>query len=243
MKFELGVNALKALAVSSDYGKVAVGADEMAARLNVVAATAGLNNAFFTSVGLATREGRGRYKPTPIVSEFARKHSFNPQEAGRLLGPALRESWCFAEVVRQAGMTPRIDRDQMVEVLAVAAGATREHRVQLVSILEWLAYAGVIEMTDNVITVVDGIAEVAEQAAAGGAAPASPPAPVRTPEGQGKVSTKGGTLERPRAEPIMSLGFDFSITAEELKQLSAEQITALYQAVGQVMAIKATMKD
>ena len=41
----------------------------------------------------------------------------------------------------------------------------------------------------------------------------------------------------------MSLSFDFSVTAEDLKQLSKEQITALYAAVGQVMAIKATMKD
>ena len=196
MKFEMGVNALKALAISSDYGKTAVGADEIATRLNVVPATAGLNNAFFTGVGLALREARGRYKPTPVVCEFARKHSFDAKAAGRLLGPTFRESWCFKEVVQQAAMTPKISRDQMVEVLATAAGATSDHRVQLVSILEWLAYAGVIEMTGDTITVVDGIAESCQPRGQRRSSRSSPPR--RSPRARARSPPRAGRPSAPR---------------------------------------------
>jgi len=235
LKFEVGVAGLKAIAVSSDNGKHAVGAEELAMRLNLSPASAGLNNAFFTEVGLVTKEGRGRYKPTELALEFARKHTFDQEAAGKVLAPAFRTTWCFQEVQKQVAMEPRVTKDQMVQVLAAAAGATNDHRVQLLGILDWLQYAGVIEIKDDVVTVVP----------TDSATPDPAPAPVVPPAPEGAAAAgKGTTTQRehqaPQAAPVMSLSFELALTAEGLQRLSPEQITALFGAVGTIVAIKAT---
>lgn len=40
----------------------------------------------------------------------------------------------------------------------------------------------------------------------------------------------------------MSFSFDFELTAEDLEDLSPEQIQAAFKAVGEVMAMKAAIK-
>ncbi len=42
-------------------------------------------------------------------------------------------------------------------------------------------------------------------------------------------------------ETILGFSFDFTLTGDELAKLSPEQITALFKAVGDVMAIKAAV--
>jgi hypothetical protein len=232
LKFEVQVDALKALAVSSDNGKHSVGADDLATRLNLSPASAGLNNMFFTEMGLATKEGRGRYKPTPVTCEFARKHSFDAKAAGPVLGPAFSKTWCFQEVQRQTAMG-RVTKDQMVRVLADAAQASNDHRVQLVGVLDWLSYAGLIEVKNDVVTVSsESTVDLAPDPPAAGAAEgitADPPGERSTKKDQGAPSI---------GEPSLSLSFDLALTANDLQRLSTEQITALFQAVGAVVAIK-----
>lgn len=41
---------------------------------------------------------------------------------------------------------------------------------------------------------------------------------------------------------VIGFEFSFSLTADDLAKLSPEQITALYKAVGELMAIKATLE-
>src|SRR5437762_638271 len=72
LKFEAQVKALSAIVLQSRNGQEAVGADDIAPRIGVVPATAGLNNAFFMEAGLVERESKGRYKPTPPAIEYQR---------------------------------------------------------------------------------------------------------------------------------------------------------------------------
>src|SRR4051812_31015535 len=134
LKFGQQVNALKAIAVASNNGAKAVGSDDIAPRIGVVAATAGLNNQFFMESGLITRESKGRYKPTKSVEAFARKHTFDAKGAGRELGPTLSETWYF-QAVRQQLQMGTTSTQTMIRVLADAAGAVKAHEAKLASLL------------------------------------------------------------------------------------------------------------
>ncbi len=70
MKHNTAVKALRAVCTLSRGGAEPVSADQLGANLNLAATTAGLNNSFFASVGLVTREGKAGYKPTEIALEI-----------------------------------------------------------------------------------------------------------------------------------------------------------------------------
>jgi hypothetical protein len=243
LKWDQQVNALKAIAVASNNGERAVGADDIAPRLGVVPATAGLNNQFFMESKLIIRERKGLYKPTPEVNSFARKHSFNPDGAGRELAAILRRTWYFQAVETQLKMGTTT-RDRMIHILADAAGAAKAHEIKLGSLLAWLEFAGLVSTDGGTVTIPvdaprpqeDEITDPIDLDAGG-----------KPPAGSSGAGTTGNAGRHdppvpPKAEPVLTLSFDFALTAADLKELSPEQIQAVYEAVGKVAAVKATIK-
>jgi hypothetical protein len=241
LKFETQVAALKAIAIKSEYGKRAVGGDDLASALSVATTTGGLNNAFFLDSGLITREGRGQYKPTDIVNEFARKHSFDERAAGLLLAGTLAETWYY-RAVRERLSISSATRDQMIGVLAHEAGATKERELQLGSLLDWLQYGGLIDARGAEVKLV-APAEAQTQESLQEQVPADhkddPPPGDSTPAGattpRGQTPLQGGS--------VLSLNFEFSLTAADLSKLKPEQIKTLFESVGGVMAIKAAVSQ
>lgn len=242
LKFDAQKRALKAIAISSDFGARAVGSREIAQALSVVETTASLNNAFFVDSGLVVQEARGRYKPTAVANEFARKHSFNDAEAGLLLAPTLAQTWYFRAVQRRLQISAA-SKAHIIEALALEAGATKERAPQLDSLLDWLNYAGLIEVSGGNVVVGETAPSPATTGAGGGASGGGggePPAPEDDPPGAGTTTRRG--QERPQEEaPVIGLSFDFSLTASDLAQLTPDQIRAVFEAVGSVMAVKASM--
>jgi hypothetical protein len=62
-------------------------------------------------------------------------------------------------------------------------------------------------------------------------------------EGESATTEQTGTEVKRQQEhrsgaTVLSLSFDFDLTASDLRKLTPEQITALYKAVGEVYAIK-----
>ncbi len=238
LKFETQVAALKAIAIKSEYGKRAVGGDDLASALSLATTTAGLNNAFFLDSGLITREGRGQYKPIEIVNEFARKHSFDERAAGLLLAETLAETWYY-RAVRERLSISGATREQMIGVLAHEAGATKERELQLGSLLDWLQYGGLIDARGGEVKLVDPAAtptpengKEPEAADHKHEPPPSDPAPARATTPRGQAPSQD--------DSILSLNFEFSLTATDLSKLQPEQIKTLFESVGSVMAIKAT---
>jgi hypothetical protein len=88
LKFDGQKAALKAIAVASNNGQRGVTADEMAPRMGVAAATAGLNNAFFVEAGLIERERKGVYKPKEPTLEYSRKAGFNETVSAQMRAPS-----------------------------------------------------------------------------------------------------------------------------------------------------------
>lgn len=166
---------------------------------------------------------------------------FDPDRAGRELGDTLREAWYFREVRKQLAMGRQTEA-QMIEVLAEAAGASAERKLQLKWLLEWLRYAGLID-TKSGFVVLAGT-EPADKTPIpnkhdnkGDGKP--PEAPTAPGDPESKAATTGDHNER-QAEAVLSFSFDFSLTADDLSGLTPDQIRAVFEAVGTVMAIKAT---
>src|SRR5437867_12100874 len=61
-KFDTQTAALRAFVSASNRGEQPVGAADVAARISITEATAGLVNSFFVDAGFLTKEGKGRYK-------------------------------------------------------------------------------------------------------------------------------------------------------------------------------------
>lgn len=238
MKFEIQVGALRAIAIASDFGKTAVSSEDISSRLGVAATTAGLNNAFFMESGLVTRESKGRYKPTDAVNKFARAYGFDEAKAGELLAESLKSTWYFREIEQQLAMggTPV---QRMVEVLAHAAGATSDHSAQLTMLLTWLEYAGLVDTSSGFI-LVRGAPKLEEEDEESPAVKdhSKPPAG-SSGEGSTHDASKADA-PKDRSETILAFHFDLSLTPEDLHGLTPEQIHAVFDAVGKVMAIKAT---
>jgi hypothetical protein len=248
LKLDVQKGALVAISLASDYGRRAVGSEDIAPRIGVSPATAGLNNAFFMESGLITRESKGRYKPTNETIKFARDYAFDAVRAGKILGGPLAQTWCFHAVRQQLGMGP-VSKDTMIQVLAHEAGASKDHQVQLAAMLSWLEYAGLIEDKGGNIKIIEGAAgpPAGDAGAAGTAAqdvvpPADVPdrAPV-PPTPAGATTKTGHQAPRGNAETMLGFAFDFSLTKDDLGALSGEQIEALFGAVGKLMAIKASI--
>jgi hypothetical protein len=242
LKLDAQKALLQAIAVASDYGKRAVGSNDIAPRMGLAASTAALNNNFFMESGLIKRESKGKYVPTEAANSFARTYSFNKQGAGADLREVLSNSWYFKEVQQQlAGMGPAT-KETLIELLAHRASASKDHETQLGSLLAWLEYAQLIVLDGSLYKLAKDVpaGEEAEAASEKDASSklekpdddAPAPAPERTTkgeEGQGDVGS---------APPVLSFNFDLSLTADDLKALSPQQIEAVFEAVGKVMAIK-----
>jgi hypothetical protein len=247
MKLSVQKDALGAIAVASHYGEQAVGADAIARRIGVADTTAGLNNAFFVECGLIVKEGKGRYKSTEAANDFARAYSFEKDTAGAKLASALRQTWFFETVQQQiAGMGPTTV-DTMIQILAGEAGASNDHRIQLQSTLSWLEYAGLIELTEDDKVVLSGASESDTADREDDPTDSSDKADEKLARDAKSVektddsqSDERQRRKEPLADTVLGFSFDFALTKDDLAKLNPDQIQAVFEAVGKVMAIKAT---
>ncbi len=244
MKMATQVDALKAITIASKYGEQGVSAVTISPRMGVSPATAGLNNAFFIEAGWIVKERKGHYKPTQAAIDFTRKAGFNETQAAALLAPSLRDTWYYHEVAQQLEMGPAT-KQRMVEVLAHAAGATSDHAPQLESVLLWLEYVGLVVVADGYVQLgqrdLQDLQALADEPVAPAALAQPKPRQPAASEGERTTTTVQHENGAAQAGTVLSLSFDLALTADDLRKLTAEQITALFEAVGKVAAIKATM--
>jgi hypothetical protein len=105
------------------------------------------------------------------------------------------------------------------------------------SLIEWLEYAGLIEIDGEDVTLTKGVG-------IGGDAPGSRGAELRGPTPDTPTPAKVTEPTTPQvveSPTVLSMSIELSLTVEDLAKLSAEQVTALFQGVGQVASIKAAL--
>ena len=179
--------------------------------------------------------------------EFQRKYSFNQSDAGAVLAPALAQTW-YADVVRQRVEFDAATVKDLVAALADEAGADVSFRSQLETLIEWLEFAGVV-VRDG-----DGFVHLGGPTAA----PISKGETVPVAETQADTSTALATADdlhgvgtglafrsgrRPMESHVLSLSFDLRLTAQDLSALTPDQIRQVFEGVGQIAAIKASIGD
>jgi len=103
----------------------------------------GLNNTFFSEMGLITKMGTG-YVPVAEVISYERAYQFNAETAGQKLAPALRKSWAGVALVQKLGARP-MGEEEAIGELAEACKGGPEHRPQLKALLDYLELAALIE--------------------------------------------------------------------------------------------------
>ncbi len=248
LTLEKQVAALNAFVRASERGAYGVGAKQIAPRMSVSEDTAGLVNNFFVEAGFLTKAGKGRYKPVPEAVQFEREASFRKPDASKILAVLLRDKWYFTAIQPELAGGRSVAPDVLIGILAATAGVGSEREPQLAMILEWLEYVGLIEQAE------DGKVRLGRSGGSG--IPAGKPdgdasiteelvAAALTPPDNAGAKGQEPTLigaEAPtvlNAANVLAFKFEFSLTADDLRKMTPDQIAATFEAVGKVIAIKA----
>jgi hypothetical protein len=240
MTLDKQVAALQAFVRASDRGANGVGAKEIAPRIGVSELTAGLVNNFFVEAGFIAKAGKGRYKPVPEAVHYEREASFRKPDAPKILAALLRDKWYFTAIRPELAGGRSVTPDVLINILATEAGVANERRQQLEMILEWLDYVGlIVTRDDGKIALPSDAATITSVTTVEGSETRQHETPPVDDGAKSEKSTAAGGDSPKIGPPILGFKFEFSLTADDLKKFSPDQITALYAAVGKVIAIKA----
>src|SRR6185503_3099747 len=117
---------------------------EVASIVGLHPSTTSIANAFFTDVGLLVRAADGQV-PAQEVVNFAKAHQWDPDKAPTKLAPLLASTWFGLALFPKVQFRAHSPQEAL-GILAEAAGASTEHRGQLESMLELLAFAGLLHV-------------------------------------------------------------------------------------------------
>lgn len=239
MKFETQVQALRTICTASRGGQESVDAEKMASLMGVSSATAPLNNAFFISVGLVEKIGKGEYRPTELALKFQQKWTFNKDEAPTLLAPAFHASWFFEAVKQKLDVDGAPTVKQMIETLAMRAGTDDTYATQYSFLLDWLAYVGLIAIESDIVRIVSEASVEPELETEEDKLPAVPSEPETHSKSEGP---KMVPLVKAQP-PVIAFSFEVAVTAADLAILAPEQIAAFFDGAGKIAAIQALLSQ
>jgi hypothetical protein len=235
IKVDRQYEVLQALGRLSGPRKETVNADRLARAVgDIVPTTVILSNRFFEAAGWITTPAKGLYAATDALMKYTQLLAVNePDRAAETLRGPARESW-FWSTLEPHFANGKIRRNEAELMLMTEAVATDSHLPMIRNLLAWLEHIGLITVDDQFIAAKD---ETSAQA--------SDAAPTVTPDGPERAADTRTEGTKPTAQagerspaPVISLSFEVKITVDDLARLSADQITALFAAVGTVAAVK-----
>lgn len=206
------VEILRAYGELSQDGR-AVSNGEVAKMVELHTSTTSLANGFFVEAGLLQRDPNG-HVPVAEVIAFSRAHAFDPESAPQKLAPLLARAWFGTALVRKVNFRTHT-RQEALAALAEAAGASKDHRNQLESLLELLATVGLVQLDG------DQVKAARVPLSADPTPPKDPPPPVAP-------SVANGAFQ-----------LSLSLTLEEIARLPPDKITAFMSGVAELMKLHA----
>jgi hypothetical protein len=237
LKFDQQVRILQTLGRISGPGKRPVTAEELSRAVGDVAnTTVGLSHGFFRDSGWIDRQARGRYVATDCLVEYGRRLAIDPtqpQRAIQALRDPVRQSWYWQVLQPNLAAGP-VSIHEAIAMLAAEADAAMGHIPMLRNIVEWLRWVGLVTVSDDQLRLADATAEPAEATSAPEPASDSPAATPTASAGKKPTTGQGGSPP----DAVLAFSFDLHVTADDLSRLDPEQIKALFEAVGKVLAIK-----
>lgn len=150
VSFEKQIAALRAYAAASGPGKRPVSNDEVAAVMAGLAASSiSLCNPFFNDAGLLIQEGR-KMRPAEVAFDLLHAHEWNSETAGLKLFPVFSQHWAAAALLPKLAFR-KVTKDEAIAFLAEESKAATGHRKSLETLLDFLAYAGVLQVDGNMV--------------------------------------------------------------------------------------------
>jgi hypothetical protein len=246
MKMDFQVRVLNAIGRLSGAGKRPVTAQELSKALEGIAPTTViLSNRFFADAGWI-RNQRGQYTATDALVEYSRRRALAssgavPSEALEALRVPARQSW-FWEALSPHLADGSMSYTEAAIILMSEAHASESHKPMITNLIAWLNVIGLIDIQDDQISLAGepGSPAAGRMSHADPQANGQPAAPVAAP----RPAATGTPREEPTAQPegnppayVIAFNFGTQLTADDLARLSPEQIKALFEAVGTVMAL------
>lgn len=193
---------------------------------------------FFEDARWITIPAKGRYATTDALWEYTcRLATDTPERAVLELHGPVRRSW-FWQVLESHTINGKVRISDAENRLMDAAEANPGHLPMIRNLIAWLEHIDMITVDDQYIALKDSTA-------ASAAAPDPDPGSAQTPDATEKPAETRSEAKEPIEQagerspaPVISLSFEVKITIDDLARLSAEQITALFAAVGTVAAVK-----
>lgn len=138
---------LRAYGAASGNDKAFVGYSQVADIAGIVASTVALVTPFLTDSGLLTRDGT-KFRPNDAVFDYLHALEWNSETAGLKLGRTLSDSWAAKALLPRLRFSS-MSKEDAIAVLAEESRATKAHRINLETLLEFLNLAGVVRLDGN----------------------------------------------------------------------------------------------
>jgi hypothetical protein len=225
-------------------------AEDLSAAVGLKGNTGGLSNKFFRDSGWINPAGRGAYTAADVLVEYHRHLNVDPDDtsgARRYLAESARDSWYWRalEPMLEGGVRQTL----VLHTLSKEAGAY-DHTQQLLLILEWLEWLGMIRRDGETVLPATSDGGVRAQtdtpadeepdhhptAEEAPASQESDPESVSVPDHQAAADNSQKPVERGSASAeeidtsaLVSFSFNVRITADDASKLSAEQLKALLE--------------
>lgn len=237
VKFEKQIEAIRRLAQMSGPGKRPVSSEDLAHALELSANTAGLCVGFFRDSGWVTKVSRGNYVATDAAWDY--QHDLSLDERGhtaalRHLVEPVKKSWYWQAI--EPMLPGGAPQPVLLRALSKAANA-HDHRAQLLLILDWLGWLGLVHRSGDMIFPVQDAANPNDLSDN-----TNPQKDSHLPmdeNGSPEMASSSKT-ETPSTQPaqvegdvasMISFSLNVRITAEDAARLSPEQLSSLVDVV------------
>lgn len=247
MKFDVQLRVLQAMGRLSGTSKRPIDAPRLSAAMNgeVSHYTVLLSHGFFLDAGWVDKRGRGEFSAAEPLLVLNRRSATGADKSRSIeaLRDSARRAWFWTVLEPQLAHGPAPIGEILV-CLMQEAEVGDAHLPQLRSLLDWLRYVELVDVVDDRVSSIVPLA----------AQPSGAEQAVNDSDVQGKVPeqsaaqvaqvsptthrTSAAVAAPQRPDAVLSLDVSLQLSAADLGQLSPEQIQALFQAVGTVLAIR-----
>jgi hypothetical protein len=231
---DLQLRILQAIGRLSGPRKAKVNATDLAKAVGDTAASSVvLSNRFFAAVGWIENDGRGLYAATDALVEYVRLlATHDADRAAVALHDPARRTWFWETLAPRLADGPLPLNDATI-LLMREAEAADNHVPKINNLISWLRLIGLITVRGDQVMLASGadarVAPEHRDDAREESGPRTPGPEVEEPTRRHAGNSAGTT--------VLAVSFDVRVTADDLARLNPEQIKALFEAVGTVMAL------
>ncbi|MGE5534965.1 MAG: hypothetical protein ACM3W7_05565 [Acidobacteriota bacterium] len=147
---EKQLSVLRGYAAAAGPERKSVSHKEVAAIVKIHEGTISNCNPFFADVGLIERDGY-RYRPAEAVLDYANSFEWDAAGAAAKMAAMFESHWAAKALLPRLAFRS-MPREEAIGVLAEAAKATKDYKVQLEYMLEYLRVVGLVISDGNTVS-------------------------------------------------------------------------------------------